>query len=363
MEGQIHRRSLSDVQTLTMPTSTLNNVRFAGMSTCVPKNSVSNLTDCKPQLRSKRERLVRNIGIEMRRIAPDWQCFSDLAFDAAEILLKNLAWKRKEIDALIVVTQSPDYLAPATAIILQDRLGLSPTTVAFDVNLGCSAYPFGINLLGSMIAAGGVKKGLLLVGDRGANLNDPIFSDAGTATALEFCDEAPPMYFDLNSDGSGHKAIILPVGGHREPVNIQHLVPFRQDENAHWQRAIDLQLDGSAVLSFAIQRVPKAVEKLLSYAGAIKKDVDYFVFHQANRMINETIRKKLELPTEKVPSTLREFGNTSGASLPLTMTVRINKELEVSRKRVLLSGFGIGLSWGTCLVDIEGAKFPNLIES
>lgn len=346
-----------------MATSTLKNVRFSGMATCVPKRIVSNLTDCKPQIRSERERLVRNIGIETRRMAPEWQCFSDLAFEATERLLESLDWKREEVDALIVMTQSPDYLIPATAIILQDRLGLSNATIAFDVNLGCSAYPFGLHLLGSMIAAGGVKKGLLLVGDRSATLDDPIFSDAGTATALEFREGAAPMYFDLNSDGSGHKAIILPVGGQREPVGIQHLVPFRESENDHWHRAVDLQLDGPAVLSFSTQRVPPAVEKLLDYAGAAKDEVDYFVFHQANRMINETIRKKLGLPTEKVPSTLRDFGNTSGASLPVTMTARINKELEAGRKRVLLSGFGIGLSWGTCLLNIDGAKFPDLIES
>ncbi|CAD1791564.1 ketoacyl-ACP synthase III [Xanthomonas arboricola pv. juglandis] len=346
-----------------MPTSTLHNVRFAGMATCVPKRVVSNLTDCRPQIRSERERLVRNIGIETRRMASDWQCFSDLAFDATEVLLERLQWKREEIDALIVVTQSPDYPIPATAIILQDRLGLSHATVAFDVNLGCSAYPFGINLLGSMIAAGGVKKGLLLVGDRSANLEDPIFSDSGTATALEFDQNAAPMYFDLNSDGSGYKAIILPVGGQREPVAIQHLLPYRENEKDRWHRATDLQLDGTAVLSFSTQRVPPAVDKLIAYAGVSKDDIDYFVFHQANRMINETIRKKLGLAIEKVPSTLRDFGNTSGASLPLTMTARINKELESGPKRVLLSGFGIGLSWGTCLVDIEGAVFPELIES
>jgi len=346
-----------------MPTSTLHNVRFAGMATCVPKRVVSNLTDCRPQIRSERERLVRNIGIETRRMAQEWQCFSDLAFDAAQALLERLQWAREEIDALIVVTQSPDYPIPATAIILQDRLGLSHATIAFDVNLGCSAYPFGINLLGSMIAAGGVKKGLLLVGDRSATLDDPIFSDAGTATALEFSGDAAPMHFDLNSDGSGYKAIILPVGGQREPVNIQHLIPFRADENDHWRRGLDLQLDGVAVLSFSTQRVPPAVQKLLDYAGVSKDEIDYFVFHQANRMINETIRKKLGLPVEKVPSTLRDFGNTSGASLPVTMTARINKELESGRKRVLLCGFGIGLSWGTCLIDIEGAVFPELIES
>ncbi|AUI90528.1 ketoacyl-ACP synthase III [Xanthomonas oryzae] len=346
-----------------MPTSTLHNVRFAGMATCVPKRVVSNLTDCRPQIRSERERLVRNIGIETRRMASEWQCFSDLAFDATEVLLEKLQWKREEIDALIVVTQSPDYPIPATAIILQDRLGLSHATVAFDVNLGCSAYPFGINLLGSMIAAGGVKKGLLLVGDRSANLEDPIFSDSGTATALELSAAAPPMYFDLNSDGSGYKAIILPVGGQREPVAIQHLLPYRENEKDRWHQATDLQLDGTAVLSFSTQRVPPAVEKLIAYAGASKDEIDYFVFHQANRMINETIRKKLGLAVEKVPSTLHDFGNTSGASLPVTMTARINKELESAPKRVLLCGFGIGLSWGTCLVDIDGAVFPDLIES
>lgn len=346
-----------------MATCTLKNVRFAGMASCVPKRIISNLTDCKPQVRAERERLVRNIGIEFRRIAQDWQCFSDLAFDATQVLLDSLQWKREDIDALIVVTQSPDYLIPATAIILQDRLGLPTSTIAFDVNLGCSAYPFAIHLLGSMIATGAVKKGLVLVGDRSASLNDPIFSDAGTATALEYCEKAQPIYFDLNSDGSGHKAIILPVGGHREPVGIQHLIPYKEDENDHWRRAVDLKLDGPAVLSFSTQRVPPAVEHLLNYAGVQKDEVDYFVFHQANRMINETIRKKLGLSADKVPTSLRDFGNTSGASLPVTMTARINKELESGPKRVLLSGFGIGLSWGTCLLDIEGAKFPDLVES
>jgi len=345
-----------------MATSTLKNVRLAGMASCVPKRIVSNLTDCRPQIRAERERLVRNIGIETRRMAPEWQCFSDLALEATEKLLDSLEWKKEEIDALIVVTQSPDYPIPATAIILQDRLGLPHTTVAFDVNLGCSAYPFGIHLLGSMISAGGIKKGLLLVGDRSATLNDPIFSDAGTATALEFDENAPPMYFDLNSDGSGYKAIMLPVGGHRQPFNVSHAIA-RKDENGFWYSGMDLILDGAAVLSFSTQRVPPAVERVLEYAHKSKDDVDYYVFHQANRMINETIRKKLGLPVEKVPSTLPDFGNTSGASLPVTMTARLHETLANGRHRVLLGGFGIGLSWGSAIVDIESACFPALIES
>lgn len=344
-----------------MGLSTLNNVRFAGMASCVPKRVVSNLEDCPLSLRTERDRLVRNIGIKTRRICPEWQCFSDLAFVATEKLLEELQWQRDEIDALLVVTQSPDYLIPATAIILQDRLKLSHTTIAFDVNLGCSGYPFGLHLLGSMIAAGAIKKGLVLVGDKAASVKDPIFSDAGTATALEFDANAAPMHFDLNSDGSGYKVIMLPAGGHRDPYGIQHTIP-RRDEHGilHWLS--DLILDGPAVLSFSTQRVPPAVMRLLDYAKTDKESIDYFVFHQANRMINETIRKKLGLPVEKVPTSLHDLGNTSGASLPVTMTARLHEQLGRAKHKLLLSGFGIGLSWGTAIVDIEGAKFPALTE-
>ncbi len=344
-----------------MGLSTLRNVRFAGLASCVPKRVISNLDDCPPSLRSERERLIRNIGIEERRICPEWQCFSDLAFVATEKLLHDLEWSRNEIDALVVVTQSPDYLIPSTAIILQDRLGLSNATIAYDVNLGCSAYPFGLHLLGSMISSGSIRKALLLVGDKCATVRDPLFSDAGTATALEFKEGAPPMYFDLNSDGSGYKAIMLPVGGHRQPFEAYHGIPTR-DEHGQMHRPTDLILDGPAVLSFSTQRVPPAVERTLAYAGLPIDQVDYFVFHQANRMINETIRKKLRLEPERVPSTLREFGNTSGASIPVTLTAKIRDALSTRSHRLILGGFGIGLSWGTTLVDIEGACLPELIE-
>jgi 3-oxoacyl-[acyl-carrier-protein] synthase-3 len=343
-----------------MGLSTLHNVRYRGMATCVPKRKVSNL-DCSPQLKQERERLTRNIGIFERRICPAWQCFSDLAYEATERLLIDLEWQRDEIGALIVVTQSPDYLIPATAIILQDRLKLSHTTIAFDVNLGCSGYPFALQILGAMISTGAVKKGLVLVGDRSASERDPLFSDAGTATALEYDPYAPPIHFDLNSDGSGYRAIILPIGGHREPPGIQHFIPVK-DEDGYWRIPYDLQLDGAAVLSFSTQRVPSAVKRLLEYARTTPDSIDYFLFHQANRMINETIRKKLALPAEKVPSTLHDFGNTSGASIPVTMTARIRDQLLAGRKRVLMSGFGIGLSWGAALLDIESAVFPELLE-
>lgn len=344
-----------------MGLSTLHNIRLAGIATCVPKWILSNTEDCPPKMRTERERLVRNIGISNRRICHPWQTFSDLAFDAAERLLADLNWQREDIDALIVVTQSPDYLIPSTAIILQDRLKLSHSTIAYDVNLGCSGYPFGIHLLGSMIAAGAIKKGLLLVGDKSASILDPLFSDAGSATALEFDANAPPMYFDLNSDGSGYQAIIKPIGGHREPYSFHHFVPTEYKDGVP-QAPDALILDGPAVLSFSTQRVPPMVNRALEYAKLDKELVDYFVFHQANRMINETIRKKLGLSTDKVPSTLQNFGNTSGASLPVTLSVCLNETLSAKPHKLLFCGFGIGLSWGVCIMDIHDAKFPALLE-
>lgn len=345
-----------------MGLSTLKNVRFAGLASCVPRRVLSNIDDCPPSLRSERARLIRNIGIETRRICADWQCFSDLAFVAAEKLLAELKWERSEVDALIVMTQSPDYLIPSTAIILQDRLGLTNATIAYDVNLGCSAYPFGLHLLGNMISAGSIKKALLLVGDKCATVRDPLFSDAGTATALEYSADAPPMYFDLNSDGAGYKAIMLPVGGHREPYDYYHGIPTRDEHGQmHWPS--DLILDGPAVLSFSTQRVPPQVESTAAYAGLQLDDFNYFVFHQANRMINDTIRKKLRLTDDRVPSTLKEFGNTSGASIPVTITARLRDAMDAEKKKLLLCGFGIGLSWGTCILDIDGAVLLEMIEA
>jgi 3-oxoacyl-[acyl-carrier-protein] synthase-3 len=170
------------------------------------------------------------------------------------------------------------------------------------------------------------------------------------------------MYFDLNSDGAGYKAIMLPVGGHREPYNYYHGIP-RRDEYGQLFWPNDLILDGPAVLSFSTQKVPAAVERTTQYAGLKMDDINHFVFHQANRMINDTIRKKLKLTEERVPSTLKDLGNTSGASIPVTMTARLRDTLLVQKQKLLICGFGIGLSWGTSILDIDGATFPEMLEA
>jgi 3-oxoacyl-[acyl-carrier-protein] synthase-3 len=350
-----------------MASSVLNHVRIKGVSSCVPKKSVSNL-DCPPEQLSMRERLVRNIGIASRRQSPSGVCFSDLAQKAAEKLMDDLGWKRDEIDALVVVTQSPDFPYPGNAIIMQDRMGLPNSCLAFDINLGCSGYPYGLYVVGSMISAGKLKKALLLVGDKSTNPDSQdqgfavLFSDAGTATALAYDESAPPMYFDMYSDGSGYKAIYCPAGGNRNPLLPEYLEAKPGDDGVI-RRQVDIVLDGPAILNFSTARVPPAVDALLEQAGMTKEQINWYLFHQANRMINETIRKKLQLPEEKVPTTLYDFGNTSSASIPLTLTMHTAGAIKASPQKFLMSGFGVGLSWASCIVEIgSDAAIPALIE-
>jgi 3-oxoacyl-[acyl-carrier-protein] synthase-3 len=344
----------------------LDNVRFAGLASALPKHSVSNL-DCPPEQFSERQRLVRNIGIAHRRQSSADICFSDLALAAAEKLIADLGWNREEIDALVVVTQSPDYPYPGTGVLLQNRLGLPHNCLAFDINLGCSGYPYGLFVAGSMLAAGKLKKALVVVGDKSTNPNSKdqgfavLFSDAATATALEYDATARPMLFDMYSDGAGYKAIYCPAGGNRNPIKPEHLLETTNDEGIT-RRAVDIVLDGPAILNFSITRIPNAVETLLQRAGIGKESIDYFFFHQANRMINDTIRKKLRLSEDKVPTTLYDYGNTSSASIPLTMSVRAADRIRQDKSTVLLSGFGVGLSWASAILHIDRAVMSPIVE-
>jgi 3-oxoacyl-[acyl-carrier-protein] synthase-3 len=345
---------------------TIRNVRFAGLASCVPQAEISNL-DCAPDQLSERERLVRNIGIRTRRVCARDQYFSDLALKAAEELIRGLGWRKDEIDALLVVTQSPDYPIPATAILMQNRLGLSHGTLAFDMNLGCSGYPYGLYVLGSMISASRIRRAIVLVGDKSSNPEShdngllSLFGDAATATALEYDEAAPPMFFGMGSDGSGYEAIIIPAGGQRIPIQPHHLERLPGKDGIS-RKGTDVILDGPAILNFSLREVPPAVTALIESSPYDASAIDYFVFHQANRMINETIRKKLRLPEEKVPSSLHDFGNTSSASVPVTMTVRLRDQLCAGPKRVLMSGFGVGLSWASCIVALDKPFLPALIE-
>ncbi len=346
---------------------TIPDVRVAGISAAVPRNRENN-ADYGWISKKERESLIRNIGVETRRVAEKGVTTSDLCVPAAEKLIADLGWDKKEIELIIFVSQSRDYLVPTTACIVQDRLGLPHSCMAYDVGLGCSGYVYGLSMAGTMMQTGMIRKALLMVGDISTLTTSyrdkstyPLFGDVGTVTALEYRKGAPPMNLSLESDGAGYEALIIRDGGARNKMSRQSFDFKKYGKGIHRSR-LNLELNGIEVFNFSLREVVPNINGLLKRTGRTLSDVDYLVFHQANRLINETLRKMLRLDPEKVPYSIREFGNTSGASLPLTMVASLGDRLQKEPARLLLSAFGVGLSWGSALVDTDRIVIPPLIE-
>ena len=316
-----------------------------------------------------RARFQKATGIAERRISPGEQCASDLCYTAANRVIEHLGWERSSIGALILITQTADQPIPATSIVLQNKLGLSQACVAFDVNLGCSAYPYGLAIVGALMQSLGIDRALLLMGDvssRVCAVHDksawPLFGDAGSATALELDEAAPPMYFDLMSDGSGKDAIIVQGGGlasRRPPRSGTIVEELGADGIA--RRPDNLTLRGTDIFSFAITQAAPCIRRALDMAGKTATDADFLLLHQANKMINDTIAKKTGFPPEKVISTLANYGNTSSASIPVTFCA--HAEQFVSDRFVVACGFGVGLSWGSVTLTIPGKAVLPIVET
>ena len=350
-----------------MAFGTISGVRIKGITTVVPAIKVDNL-DVPADALPARERLVRNIGIRYRRVCREGQIFSDLVQSACEDVLAKLGWSKDSVEILLLVTQSGEYIIPATSIILQDRLGLPKSTLSFDINLGCSGYPYGVATLASMMKTMGFKRGVVLIGDQSASSGSPdsgreiLFSDCGTATALELDDTAPNMYFDGNSDGSGALAIVVPHGGKRHPATAESH-QYRLMEDGVTRKMTDVHLDGPSIMNFSIGTVPGALEGIVNYMGSSFEQVDYFILHQANKMINETIRKKMKLPEEKFPLTLYDYGNTSSATIPITVCHKLKSAIQQAPRKIVACGFGIGLSWASLAMELGPDTYiSNVLE-
>lgn len=350
-----------------MSSFSVPNIKISGIAACTPKNTESNY-NYDWLTKQEQDLLVKTTGIENRKVVNDGRTTSDLCFDASEKLLSDLNWNKEEIGILIFVSQSRDYFLPATAIILQQRLGLNTSTIAFDISLGCSGYVYGLSVISSLMKNTGSKKALLLAGDVSSfslNKKDkstyPLFGDAGTATALELTENVE-MHYSLNSDGSGKDAIIIPDGGLRNPLNDESFIEKEIDKGI-WRSNRNLKLEGLDVFNFSITKVHPQIQALLAEHQIDIDKIDYFVFHQANKLILETIRKKLKIAPEKVPYSLKDYGNTSSASIPLTIVTELNKEVQNNKLSMLFCGFGVGLSWGTVLLTLDHIICPKIIEN
>ncbi|MBI9035334.1 MAG: ketoacyl-ACP synthase III [Bacteroidales bacterium] len=346
----------------------INNTRIAGIAACVPKNEVSNM-DYDFTTEKERKLYVKTTGIEKRRVAQKGLTTSDLCFEAAEKLISELDWNKEDIELLVFISQSGDFILPATATILQDRLGLPKTCMAYDVGLGCSGFVYGLSQVSSLVQTGAAKKALLLVGDIStatASYRDkstfPLFGDAATATAIEYKEESSPIHFNLMSDGSGYDAIIIPDGGLRNFINEDSFKEKKYGEGIY-RTGIQVALDGIKVFTFSQKEVVPNIRALVETTlEKSLEEMDYFVLHQANLLMNNSIRRKMKLEKEKFPLSIDRFGNTSSASIPLTIVTELREELQSKEANMLLCGFGVGLSWGSVQWKADKIVIPELIE-
>jgi len=346
---------------------TIPGVRLAGIAAAAPRKEVSN-HDYKWVSVKDREMIVKTVGVENRRVAEPGTTTSDLCYTAAEKLIADLGWDKNEIELLIFISQSRDYIIPSTAGIIQDRLGLPHSCVAYDIGLGCSGWVYGISAIASMMSATRIKKALLLVGDIStltASYRDkstyPLFGDAATATAFELSDTAAPIHFNLESDGSGFEAIIIPDGGLRNFISKKSF-DYKKHGTGIYRTRFQLALNGIDVFNFALREVVPNAKKLMQEISKTTADFDYFVMHQANLLMNETIRKMMKVEKEKTPYTLRNFGNTSSASIPLTIVSQLREQVTTRKVQLLTCGFGVGLSWGSVAIELDRVVCPEVID-
>lgn len=350
-----------------MAVFSVHNFSLKALSACVPKKEFSNM-DYDLISEKERETLIKMTGVEKRRIGGVGMTTSDLCLHAAEKLFAETGWDRASIDVLIFVSQSRDYLIPCTGIILQDKLGLPKTSLAFDIPLGCSGFIYGMSVLGSLLSSGTLKRGILMAGDISTvncSYKDkstfPLFGDAGSVAFFEYDTHASPVHFNLQSDGSGWEAISIPEGGMRNFADKESF-DYTEIEEGVSRNKVQLTLNGIEVFNFSLREVPPNINELLGSLSLTLDNFDYCVFHQANLLMNESIRKKLRLPKEKVPYTLPKYGNTSSASIPLTMISELRNDLKEKELSLLLCGFGVGLSWGTALLNTSKIICPEVID-
>lgn len=359
-----------------MTQSVFKHVKISGISTIVPKKEIC-LEDEAEYYNNDMKKIARTrkiVGLYKRRVVEGNISASDLCTQAAEQLFEDMHIDVSTVDALIFVVQNPDYSCPASACIIHNNLKLSVTCPAFDINQGCAGYTYGLWVASSLIEGGGCKKVLLCAGDTfsihnfaGNRITAPVFGDAGSATLLEYSEKENLSYYELGADGAGAENIIIPAGGVKIPFvydaekNQDLIRPMHKDGNV--SHLCDLYMDGMAVFNFTMSVVPPHINSLMEFANIEVADVDYLVLHQANRQIIRMIGDTVGFPEEKVPShTVECFGNQTIASIPSAICDVLKNEVSNGRKNLVLSGFGIGLAWASCSLNLDNIYCSGIVD-
>lgn len=345
-----------------------NGVGITAMAGAVPSHVIENLKYTEHFPPEMVKEVVEKVGIYERRFADEKTCSSDLCFAAAQKLILDNNIDRDEIDLLVFISQTPDYRMPATSITLQHRLGLKNTCIAFDINLGCSAFLYGMSVVYSMVQSGAIRKALILDGETRSKVYGPrdrrsafIFGDAGIAALVERNEKFGDAYISMNSDGSRADLIMIKAGGYRHMSTPETLKERVIDEYGNMRSEEQGYMKGGDVFNFVIREIPRDIKNALAAANVTADQMDYIVFHQANNFINSYIAKKMKLNMEKIPHTIEKFGNTSSVSVPITIVSELKGKLD-GNKKLLMSAFGVGMTWASAVVPFVDTKISDIVE-
>jgi 3-oxoacyl-[acyl-carrier-protein] synthase-3 len=339
----------------------IDNINIVAITSWLPQESLE-MDSLQTEYGEKEvANIIKVTGIERSRIATLGDTASDMCFRAASYLLEQERIDKDDIDGLVFVSQTTDYILPATSICLQDRLGLSKETICLDIHYGCSGYIYGIFQAALWIQSKVCKNVMVLAGDTTSRMIHPkdkslrmVFGDCGTATLVT--GGSHPMGISIHSDGSGFDRLIVPAGGFRTPATEETSL-LKYDEDGNGRTDNNLFMDGMAIFNFAISNVHKDINELIEKKmGWQKEAVGLFALHQANKFIVNYIQKKLKVTIGKVPINVRNYGNTGPASIPLLFSDVCSKTI-YNLDKVIMCGFGVGLSWSSIACNMSDTKF------
>ena len=332
--------------------------KIAALSYVLPKIHLSNEKLSSEFPEWSVEKISNKIGISNRCIAADDQCSSDLAFEAAQKLFLENSINPKDVEFIILCTQSPDYFLPTSACLLQERLGIPTTAGAFDFNLGCSGYVYGLSIAKGLIVTNDLSNVLLIMAETYSKFihskdkgNRSIFGDAASACLVvkDSTDALGPFVF--GTDGSGAKNLIVEYGGLRN----RRLEEASEEFDLGYGSFSDkksLFMNGTEIFNFTLREVPRCVDAVLKKANLLVDDVDLFIFHQANKYMLDHLRKKVKIPENKFFIYMENCGNTVSSTIPIALKEAINSGAVSKGSTVCLVGFGVGYSWGGCIIKI-----------
>jgi 3-oxoacyl-[acyl-carrier-protein] synthase III len=321
----------------------------------LPKNILTNkhLADEFPEWNATR--IEEKVGIKQRHIVSPGQTATDLAYEACEKVLEG--FDRKQVDFLLLCTQSPDYYLPTSACLLQERLGLATCIGAFDYNLGCSGYIYGLAIAKGLISAGLAKNILLVTAETYSKQLHPkdkgnrsIFGDGAGASIISSSENNKILEFELGTDGKGRDNLITENGAFRNMNNPQ--APDVIDAEGNLRNPNCLYMNGPEIFNFTLDIIPSLINKTLEKNKLALENIDFFIFHQANKFILDYLRKKLNIPKEKFYINMTETGNTVSATIPIALKQCLDNSIVKEGMKVILAGFGVGYSWGAVVIEI-----------